>query len=100
MLTMKVTYKEENIDTITFLGHALYDDYGKDIVCAAASSILITTVNGIQSFDDQNLEVIEMKDKVVVKVQKQNEITKTLLENMLRLFRDLERDYPKNLKIS
>ena len=66
MLKIKVTYKEEKVDTITFLGHALYDDYGKDIVCAAASSILITTVNGILSFDQSSLEVIQEKDKVVV----------------------------------
>ena len=37
--------KKENSILIT--GHALFDDYGKDIVCSAVSSIVITTINGI-----------------------------------------------------
>ena len=32
---------------ISISGHALYNDFGKDIVCSAVSSIVITTVNGI-----------------------------------------------------
>ena len=30
---------------IEIKGHALYDDYGKDIVCSAVSSIVTTTIN-------------------------------------------------------
>ncbi len=100
MLKVEVTYQNEFISEVTFLGHALYDDYGKDIVCAAASSILITSVNGINSFDEENLEVIQEKDKVVVKVLKQNDITKVLITNMVNLLKDLEKDYPEHIKIS
>ena len=32
---------------IEIKGHANYDDYGKDIVCASVSSIVITTINAI-----------------------------------------------------
>ena len=46
-------------NSITVDGHAMYDDYGKDIVCAGASSILITTVNAILKFDNEALKVIE-----------------------------------------
>ena len=44
---VKVFVKKENsnIKEILFKGHALYSDYGKDIVCAAISSIVITTIN-------------------------------------------------------
>ena len=47
---IKISLKEENkkIKEIKIKGHAFYDDYGKDIVCAAFSSILITTVNAIE----------------------------------------------------
>ena len=34
-------------DYIEVKGHANYDDFGKDIVCASVSSIVITTVNAI-----------------------------------------------------
>lgn len=100
MLTVTVTYKNKEVTEVDFIGHALYDDYGKDIVCAAASSILITTVNGILSFDEEYLEVKHKKDRITVKVLRQDSITKTLLNNMMKLLVDLETDYPKNIKIN
>ena len=100
MLRVKVTYSKNVPERIEFIGHAMYDDYGKDIVCSAASSILITTVNGILSFDSTYLKVEEEQDKMIVSVLVQNEITKTLIQNMLRLLSELEENYPKNIKIS
>lgn len=47
MIKIKVKKDEEIIREISINGHALYDDYGKDIVCASVSSIVITTVNAI-----------------------------------------------------
>ena len=61
MIKIKVTDK-----TISILGHANYDDYGKDIVCAAVSATVITTVNGILSIDNNSIEVIE-NGKVEIK---------------------------------
>ena len=42
-------YREQN--KIIIKGHADYDDYGKDIVCASVSSIVITTVNAKLEID-------------------------------------------------
>ena len=47
MIQVKVEKNHAKYKKITILGHAMYDDYGKDIVCSAASSIVTTTVNGI-----------------------------------------------------
>ena len=47
---IKVNLKEK--DKIVITGHAGYDDYGKDIVCASVSSIVITTINAIIDIDD------------------------------------------------
>ena len=43
---IKVNYTKENdyYKKIEVLGHALYDDLGKDIVCSAVSSITTTSV--------------------------------------------------------
>ena len=58
-------------DSITISGHANYDDYGKDIVCAAVSATVITTVNGILSIDETSIEVVE-NGKVEIKILKDN----------------------------
>ena len=39
MIKVEVTKKD-----ISIAGHAMYDDYGKDIVCAAVSSVITTSV--------------------------------------------------------
>jgi hypothetical protein len=35
-------------------GHAEYDDPGQDIVCAAVSALVITVVNSIETFTEDN----------------------------------------------
>ena len=40
---------------IEIKGHSNYDDYGKDIVCASVSSIVITTINAIIEFDPESI---------------------------------------------
>jgi len=95
---IKVNIKKENdvINEILIKGHALYDDYGKDIVCAAVSSIVITTVNAIESIDDK---AISYDEKVfIIKVLKQDEIINKLINNMINLLKELEHDYPNNIK--
>ena len=47
MIKVKVLSMKNHIDRIDILGHADYEEYGKDIVCSSVSSIMTTTVNGI-----------------------------------------------------
>lgn len=97
---VKVFVKKENsnIKEILFKGHALYSDYGKDIVCAAISSIVITTINGILSIDKGAISYIE-KPNLVIKINNNSFVCDKLIENMLNLLRELEHDYPKNIEI-
>ncbi len=92
---IKVSIKN-NIITIT--GHADFDIYGKDIICSAVSSIVITSVNAILSIDDKAIS-FKKDDKLVIKILKKDEITRKLIDNMLNLLKELEHNYPKNIKI-
>lgn len=97
---IKVNIKKVNnfISEITITGHSLYDDFGKDIVCAAISSTVITTVNGILSIN-KTIEYIEGKDKLTIKVLSNDEITIKLLNNMINNLKELETDYKNNIDI-
>ena len=69
---IKVNIKRNNglIESIKCHGHAGYDDYGKDIVCASFSTMIITTINAILEIDKDaisytdtnNLEIINLND--------------------------------------
>ena len=99
MLKVIVCKREDSIYKVNLFGHACYADYGKDIVCASASSILTTTVNAIMSFDKNYITYESKKDNFLIKVNKNNEIVNNLMNNMINMFRELENDYPKNIKI-
>lgn len=96
---IKISIKKENNDIkeISILGHALYDDYGKDIVCASVSSIVTTTVNAIESFDKDLISYTI--DPFNIKVLKNTKECNLLLNNMINLLKELEHDYPKNIRI-
>ena len=96
MIKVKVEEKNKEVNKVMITGHALYDDYGKDIVCASVSSIVITTVNAILRIDEEAIFVEE--EPFVIEVKKSTEIMKKLIENMISLLKELERDYPKNIR--
>ena len=87
-------------DKIVISGHAQYGDYGKDIVCASVSSIAITTVNAIMRIDDKAILCDSREGYLEIKILKHNRVVDLLIENMLSLFSELQRDYKKNLKIN
>ena len=99
MIKVKVTKDSDMIKSVSILGHAMYADFGKDIVCSAASSIVTTTINGILSFDKEGLSYEVSKDGLVIKNIKSDNITQTLLNNMISLLKELEKDYPTNVEV-
>ena len=78
-------------------GHALYDDFGKDIVCAAVSSIVITTVNACLALDKNSI-TNNSSNPLVINVLTDNESVLKLIDNMLNMLEELAHDYPKNIK--
>jgi len=88
--------KTENI--ITICGHANSAEYGKDIVCASTSSIIYTTLNALKRINPDSIDVVD-KDSMTIKVLSKDEITLSLIDNMMDLLKDLEKDYPKNINV-
>lgn len=100
---IKVNIESKNkkhVDLIKILGHAMYDDFGKDIVCSSVSSIITTTVNGIYEIDKEYLNVELMKDGMIITVLKEDKICDKLIKNMLTLLSELEESYPENIKVN
>ena len=93
---IKIEVKKNNISIV---GHANFDEYGKDIVCAATSSIVITSIEALASFDKNSVDIIQNKDKLEIKINKNDNITNKLINNMLNCLKELEQKYPKNIKI-
>ena len=99
MIVVNIKKVDNQISKITMSGHSEYDVLGKDIVCASASSILITTVNAIHMFDETAITV-NQKNMVDITIKKHDSVTDGLINNMIILLSDLERQYKKNIKIN
>lgn len=84
---------------IEIKGHANYDDYGKDIVCASVSSIVITTINAIIEFDPESIHYEDLNNRILIKKLKDDDITNKLINNMIELLEELEKSYKDNIKI-
>lgn len=98
MIKVKVESKKKIIN-IKILGHADYDEYGRDIVCSSVSSIVTTTINGIYEINREFLTIEEVKDGMIITIQKEDSICEKLIKNMLSLLSELEESYPENITI-
>ena len=99
MIKVSVLKENRKYKKITILGHAMYDDYGKDIVCSACSSIVITTVNGILALKKGSLDYLVSKKGMTINVKIDDETTQILVNNMVSLLRELEGNYPNNIEV-
>ena len=99
MIHVKVEKEHAKYKKIAILGHAMYDDYGKDIVCSAASSIVTTTVNGILALDKGSLSYMVSKKGVSINVKNEDTTTQILIGNMVSLLKELEKNYPANIEV-
>ena len=86
-------------DEITIKGHSGYSEAGSDIVCASVSSILITTVNALLSIDEDCVSYKESDGYLNLKINKHDEVIDKLIDNMINLLKELEKQYKKNIEI-
>ena len=99
MISVKVEKEKSKYKKISILGHAMYDEYGKDIVCSACSSIVTTTVNGILALDKGSLSYLVGKKGMVIDIKSDDQTTQVLINNMICLLKDLESKYPDNIEV-
>ena len=99
MISVKVVKENSKYKKITILGHALYDDYGKDIVCSACSSIVTTTVNGVLALDKESISYLVSKKGISIDIKSISRTTQILINNMVSLLKELEGNYPDNIQV-
>ncbi len=98
MITITIKRQNSFPKQVILKGHAGFDEYGKDIVCAGVSSILTTTVNALLKLEEKSITYQE-NDPFILNVETKNHVTEVLVENMIDLLKELSVTYPKNIKI-
>ena len=99
MIKVNVKYNNNKVCELVIKGHAGYDVYGKDIVCAAVSSIAITVINDIIALDNDSIVYEENSGLLKIRVIRDTEVNSKLLDNLVRMLTELKSQYPKNIEI-
>ena len=81
-------------------GHSNYSEFGTDIVCASVSSISITTINALLKLDNKCIKYEEKDGFIKIDILKHNKYVDTLIENMIDLLKELEKQYKKNIQVN
>ena len=98
MIKVKLTKNGDCLNKITISGHANYDEFGKDIVCASVSSTVITTINILLSLDKDSISYDNTKG-LIIDILKDDDTTKKIINVLVSNLLKLERAYPKNIQI-
>lgn len=99
MILSKFTYKDEIIERVIIKGHANTDTLGKDILCAAVSTAILVTANAMEVLMlNQHVDLTIESGYFKLDVKTYHETNQGLLKNLEYTLKDLEKQYPKNMK--
>lgn len=81
-------------------GHADFGEYGNDIVCAAVSAIIQTTIIGLINYGFKNFEYKKESGFILVNILKNTDAFDVLINTMFNGLNNIEYQYPDNIKIN
>jgi uncharacterized protein YsxB (DUF464 family) len=99
MIRVKIRRKSDGlIESFQVKGHAMYDESGKDIVCAGVSAVTVGTVNSVEALLGVQLKASSKLGLLDVNVPDEvegvlNEKVQMLLESMVVMLQTIEQSY-------
>ncbi|NOU96034.1 ribosomal-processing cysteine protease Prp [Paenibacillus sp. LMG 31456] len=99
MIRVTVKRKPDGcIESFRVKGHALYDESGKDIVCAGVSAVTVGTVNAVEALLGLELQVVTEHGLLHVQVADNLDAelkakVQLLLESMIVMLQSIEQSY-------
>ena len=106
MTTVQVRRDEQGVCGLTVKGHAGYARSGQDIVCAAASVLITTCANALQSVASITplLKVTEKPALIAVDLPEglspeKSHDARIILNTVLQGYEDIAAQYPRYLQI-
>ena len=95
----KISFKEvDNKIGVVVKGHAGFDIYNHDIVCAGISTALTMTINALDNLG-YNIIGLEMSEGYSTFTVESNDITSAIIKTFKEVVTQLSEEHPKNVKI-
>ncbi len=100
MVKATITYRGKGFESLEVKGHADSGEYGKDLVCAAVSAIVVGALNALEGEEDiYDICIEEGHVKCFAKTNGISDHDETVIETLIIQLKTIEVSYPKNLEI-
>ncbi len=98
MIKIKIDYDENYVSKFKISGHSGYDIKGNDIVCAAVSSLVISSINLALRLNEKSVNV-KLEDGLIdANILIHDKVINEVFLNMINMLEELQNDYKNNLK--
>ena len=98
MIDIECQRENGKISKISVRGHALYDQLGKDIVCAGASAIIFGGLNAIKAIKEFDIKKADALIEIIAhKSASMHDLD--VLETMIIQLKTIEESYGKYIKV-
>ena len=98
MLKVQIAYENNKFKSLSMKGHADSDEFGRDLVCAGASAVVIGGLNNIRDIKQFKIKLLE-GDVRVEAIGEISEHDEVVLETIISGLRTLEEDNKAFIKI-
>lgn len=91
--------KEGSITSFKVEGHAGYAPHGQDIVCAAVSTLVIGTINGLQELTDAPFDATVDEGIAEVEIYTPSSYSNVLVRSMVMSLEGIQEEYSEFINI-
>lgn len=98
MIKIKIDYDENYVSKFKISGHSGYDINGNDIVCAAVSSLVISSINLALRLNEKSVDVKQEDGLIDANILIHDKVINEVFLNMINMLEELQNDYKNNLK--
>ena len=97
---IKVTYEviDGQYKSLTVKGHANFNEYGKDLICASVSSIMFGFMNCLDQFNEE-VKIIQLENKIEIVCNKDNQKVQDYFELVMIQLKTIEESYQEFIQI-
>ncbi len=103
MIRVLIKEKQQQIIQITIKGHALSDEFGKDLICASVSTVITGIINELmkRNYFKDGKGCYELDEGFAdIIIDDSDRDVEVVLETLVTILETIENSYPEYLKIT
>ena len=98
MIKVVFKLKDDRYYSLDVQGHSRFEDPGKDLICAAVSSIMFGLMNAIDELNE-NVEIEQLTDRITITNYSKSEIVENYFELVIIQLKTIEESYGDFIKV-